>query len=753
ADVREVFAQRIEMPLRREHIAARRLNWKPKSENLKSLARELKLGLDSFIFIDDNPVECAEVSANCPDVLTLQLPDDPAAFENFFRHCWVFDHLKLTEEDRKRAEMYQQNRQREQLREESLSLADFVAGLELRVVIEPMQPAQLQRTAQLTQRTNQFNFTTRRRTEMDIQKLLTSHEVLTVTVADRFGDYGLTGAIICSQREGTLDVDTFLLSCRVLGRGVEHQMMARLGEIAQSRKLNWVDAHFVPTQRNQPALDFLESIGAPFRQPSNGGYLFRFPAGFAAEVTFNPQPAEEAHPSPEKAVNSIAENGGDGKAPLSNRSSQPATALSGSNTAAAQPLLSGFRRCREIALNACDAGRIHQQVESRAEKRAGNRSTYVAPSNDTERQLCELWQKLLHVERVGVRDNFFELGGHSLLAVRLFAEIEKLTGRKLPLVTLFQSSTIRQLARALRKDAGEVSRGLLVPLQPNGTRPPLFLVHGAGGDVLWGYANLSAHMPADQPLFGIRSRGQTGQDEFQSIEEMAACYIKEIRGAQPQGPYHLGGYCFGGNVAYEMARQLKAQGQEVALVALLDSAPSNVGYESIQWWSPKFHLRFARNLIYWLTDFARLDTREQRRWVCRKLRAAGRKAWRLVRREEPEFFVDLEDVIDPEHFPQNELKLWQAHLEALVRHIEQPYSGEVVLLRTRGQPIFCSLEEDFCWGKLAGRLRLKRIPGSHENIFMEPNVKRLARELCACLEETRAQGARAESSLLVSKPS
>src|SRR5204862_373136 len=111
-DVNEVFAQRLDMPLRREHLISSRLNWLSKSENLKSIAQELGLGLDSFIFVDDNPVECAEVEANCPEVLTVQLPEDPQQIPQFLRHCWVFDHLTRTAEDIKRGEMYRQNRQR-----------------------------------------------------------------------------------------------------------------------------------------------------------------------------------------------------------------------------------------------------------------------------------------------------------------------------------------------------------------------------------------------------------------------------------------------------------------------------------------------------------------------------------------------------------------------------------------------------------------------------------------------------------------
>src|SRR5262249_46214139 len=173
-----------------------------------------------------------------------------------------------------------------------------------------------------------------------------------------------------------------------------------------------------------------------------------------------------------------------------------------------------------------------------------------------------------------------ELGGHSLLAVRLFSEIERSVGRKFPLVTLFQAPTIEELARVFERTAA-VGTSLLVPIQTHGSKPALFLVHGAGGDVLWGYANLAKYLPADQPVYGIKSRGQAGLEECAQLEEMALHYLKEIRAFQPEGPYYLGGYCFGGNVAYEIARQLEAQGQSVGSLLLLDSSPANAGYERI----------------------------------------------------------------------------------------------------------------------------------------------------------------------------
>lgn len=703
-DVREVFDQRLDMPLRREHFTTWRLNWQAKSENIRSIAKELNLGLDSLIFLDDNPVECAEVEANCPEVLTLQLPENAADIPQFLKHCWAFDILKVTAEDVRRGEMYRESRQREELRAEAGSLAEFLAGLNLQIRIAPMTDEQLPRVAQLTHRTNQFNLTTIRRSEAEIRQVAANASVFAVSVTDRFGDYGLVGVMICEPTGETLDAETFLLSCRVLGRGVEHEMLAQLGHLACGQKKRWVNVHFHPSAKNKPAQDFLQSVGAQFRQALNGGFVYVFPAEFAAEVTLNPEDAEQSPKAIETPVPSAA----------------PAHK---------------FSRCRTIALELNDAAKIHQAIESKAHTRSAPQTGYIAPRTEIEKQICGLWQKLLRIDRVGVKDNFFDLAGHSLLAVRLFAELEKVTGHKLPLVTIFQAPTVEELARAATESRTAALRSVIVPIQANGSRPPLFLVHGAGGDVLWGYANLAKHMDPEQRIYGIKSRGQVGLEEFDEIEDMARYYLEQIRTLQPRGPYVLGGYCFGGNVAYEMARQLHSQGEHVARLLLIDATPSNVGYERIPWWRPSFYYNFICNLFYWLKDFVTLlEPAEQRRYFVRKARVLGRKLLNKLRQNNNSGNVDLDEVIDVNHFPENELKFWQIHLNALVAHVERPYAGAVTLLRTRGQAAFCSFEEDFCWGKLArGGVEVKHIPGSHENIFVEPNVKFLAKTIEECL--------------------
>ena len=298
-------------------------------------------------------------------------------------------------------------------------------------------------------------------------------------MSDRFGDYGLVGLVIWRFENDSLTVETFLLSCRALGRGVEHRILAHLGNVAKARGAAYVDVHFVPSAKNKPALDFLESVGGPFRQALNGGYVFRFPAEVAAEIAFNPQNA---------AVDSLA-------------------LTSPGKPAAQTDTRSTFARWRWIALEANQVNQIQALIEAKAGVRKSSGLASAAPNTDVERELCHIWQELLRIERVGIRDNFFELGGHSLLAVRLFAQIEKRLKVKLPIVTIFQSPTVEQLAKAIDQQSSQPPDAGLLPIQSEGDRPPLFLVHGAGGDVLWGYANLAHHTDRDQPIYGIQACG------------------------------------------------------------------------------------------------------------------------------------------------------------------------------------------------------------------------------------------------------
>ncbi|MEJ7608714.1 MAG: HAD-IIIC family phosphatase, partial [Bryobacteraceae bacterium] len=260
-DVKETFRVHAEMPLQLSHFAARRLNWEPKSSNLLQLSEELSLSLDSFIFVDDSHKECEELQQAIPEVLTLALPEVTAEVPSFLQHIWAFDHPSVTEEDLTRNAYYAQEQEFGSEVRRASSMADFMASLDLHVTIEAMFPGKLARVSQLTQRTNQFNFTTVRRSEAELRALTREgYEAFTVDVTDRFGSYGLVGAVIVQTQKDHLAVETFVLSCRALGRGVEHRIVSFLGDLAVARGIPNIRLRFEPTPKNLPAKHFYESI-------------------------------------------------------------------------------------------------------------------------------------------------------------------------------------------------------------------------------------------------------------------------------------------------------------------------------------------------------------------------------------------------------------------------------------------------------------------------------------------------------------
>ena len=306
-DVYAVVDRHPDMLLRREHVTAARINWEPKSANLRALAKQLNLGLDSFVFLDDSAVECAEVRARAPEVLTLTLPEDASSIASFLDHIWAFEGSARTREDAKRADFYRQEVERGALRQSATSFGDFIAGLGLEVKLSPPAPEQVARVAQLTQRTNQFNNTTIRRKEQEVKQLVASldERCIAVDVRDRFGDYGLVGAVICSTRDEALVAESLVMSCRALGRGVEHRLIADLGERATARNLRNVEIPYAPAPKNQPVLRFLQSLRADVEDRPDGSKVFRMTAGHAGRLVFAPDEnaesifdSEEADPVP-----------------------------------------------------------------------------------------------------------------------------------------------------------------------------------------------------------------------------------------------------------------------------------------------------------------------------------------------------------------------------------------------------------------------------------------------------------------------
>ncbi len=414
ADVLETFSRHPEMPLELHHFVTSKLNWDPKSSNLSALGNELSLGLDSFILVDDNPKECAEVAESIPEVLALALPAETGEIPHFLDHIWAFDHVLVTEEDRNRSAHYKTALEFGRELKQASNLEIFMSTLQLRVQIKPCTPGDLTRVAQLTERTNQFNFTTIRRTAAEIGALLAGGklECLTVDVSDRFGDYGLTGVALFrpfgwqakAPAPHTLEIDTLLLSCRVLGRGVEHRVLAHLAQEALRRGLNTVTATLKLTAKNEPARRFLHEIGARFEQETEAGFSYQLPATEMSELRWTP-----SRESPAVSV----------------KTPQPAPHKRPDYAHIARALSTPIQ-----ILNAVRRSPAHKQGDE-----------------DIETRLAQIWSELLQKPAISPADNFFDLGGHSLLAVLLIVRVRETFGVELTIDDVYSANlTLGELA-------------------------------------------------------------------------------------------------------------------------------------------------------------------------------------------------------------------------------------------------------------------------------------------------------------------
>jgi FkbH-like protein len=269
ADALEIFDDHPGMRIRREHLAAHRISWQPKSQSLRELAAELSLGLESFVFVDDSPTECAEVRRMLPEVTVIELPREPARYVAALRSTPRLDRMGVTEEDRTRAAAYAAERARTAGRvavaDDPDALRAHLRSLELSVRVRKLGDADVARAAQLTQKTNQFNLTTRRRSEAEIETLRRDPlwRLYTLDVSDRFGDYGTTGLVFARRTDvdATWELETVLLSCRVLGRGVESAMLRVVIDDLIAAGAQRLVGRMIPTNKNAPARDFLPRHG------------------------------------------------------------------------------------------------------------------------------------------------------------------------------------------------------------------------------------------------------------------------------------------------------------------------------------------------------------------------------------------------------------------------------------------------------------------------------------------------------------
>jgi amino acid adenylation domain-containing protein len=330
----------------------------------------------------------------------------------------------------------------------------------------------------------------------------------------------------------------------------------------------------------------------------------------------------------------------------------------------------------------------------------------AAAADPVQKQLIRIWQSALGINSIGVQDNFWELGGHSLLAARLTQLIENTFGKRLTLAALIEAPTVEQLALMIKGEDKTTLWSCMVPLQTgNGTKPPFFCIHGVGGNSV-GFRDLANFVGADQPFYGVQAQGLDGQLPcLTRVEDMAALYLKEIKGIQPSGPYYLGGFSFGGWIAYEMAQRLQAQGEEVGLIALFDTYP--------------FRLKPVTSS---LLSFFRIPTQQQLMYVLPKTIKKGIRR-RIV-------WVGLPRAI------KNVLR---ACYEAERQYQLGPYSGRVTLFRAT-EALTPENDPHARWRELArGGVEIQEIEGHHADIIVEPRVRITAEKLRACLERAQRE--------------
>jgi len=340
----------------------------------------------------------------------------------------------------------------------------------------------------------------------------------------------------------------------------------------------------------------------------------------------------------------------------------------------------------------------------------------VAPRDDLERELAAIWEDLLGVRPVGVHDDFFALGGHSLLAVRLASRIEARFGRELPIAMLFERRTVEALAAWLPPKQAPRSASPLVRIQPGGDRQPLFLVHPGGGGVLC-YAELARALGSDQPLFGLQAPGLDGdRPPLGEVGEMADLYLDAIRSAQPAGPWHLGGWSFGGLVAYEMACKLAERDASAGLVAILDTQPS--GSESIpdetELLVRGLEEQFVKAVPFTTDELRGLSTRDQVALILDRARQAGQLP--------PDF---------DERRATGVVDVFKANLRAASSWRPRPYPGRITVFRATDRSHVDS--QSGGWTDLAA-VDVVIVPGDHLRMVAQPHVNSLARALREALD-------------------
>ncbi len=371
-------------------------------------------------------------------------------------------------------------------------------------------------------------------------------------------------------------------------------------------------------------------------------------------------------------------------------------------------------------------GKVDKKALAACDIAAAETVTYVAPRTDVEQLVAGIWTELLENEQVGIHDNFFELGGHSLIAVQVMARIEKETGKRLPLAILFENSTVEKLSLMLEMDGKSITWDSLVPIKPTGNKIPIYIVHGAGLNVLL-FNTLAKHMDAEQQVYGLQAKGLNGVDEpLSRMEDIAAHYVSSIMAQNPTGPYALAGYSFGGIIAYEMARQFAVLNKEVRMLGMFDTyAYRTPHYDPLLVKYVKRGMYFGRKIwhaMLFKDGFMKTITTRAKAVE----RGAVRLLWKLkfgTEQKQTGFFGYSHKIDEMNNKAQKHYRI-------------MPYDISIELFRAETRSFYLDDYVYMGWKPYALKgVNIHNVPGEHNTIFKEPNDKEFAHILQACLDK------------------
>ncbi|MCZ6914942.1 MAG: HAD-IIIC family phosphatase, partial [Rickettsia endosymbiont of Ixodes persulcatus] len=555
-DVWSVFDRHPAMLLKRHHIAFYQINWQEKAINISEIAKQLNLSLNSFIFIDDKLRECLAMQKAHPEILTIQYKEN---IIHILKHIWCLDRLTITQEDRQRTSAYQKKIEKSPSTSSYFSLDQFIKDLQLHVALLPLSADNLKRAAELTRKVNQFNCTTQRFTDKQLQQCITrSRTCLVVHIKDKDEDetYDLTGILIYEFKENLLEVSDFLLSCRVLGCGVEHRILNELGRLAKANDVSLIKFLFIPNDRNEPAETFLTSV-CESAVKVNNSLVFNISAENACSVNYEmtqqfvsakktKQLKEVIHTETEKTVTQQKK----------------------------------YIDYLTIAKKFSTVEQILHHLQCVNSRSLFTDSVFIAAKTPLEKQLLWLWQESLHMSNLSCADNFIQLGGDSIKATLVLAKIYSIYNIELQISDVL-NSTVSELATFIEEKKTKPTLPQQIKIQREESR--LFPLSFAQ-QRLWFLDQLEPNTPLYNMFVAFELKGNISEELLKQTflvlierhESLRTCFIKQDGKAyQAVLPYSPKLLRFSWDITLDLAEQgLRELAHKEAQQAFeLDNAP------------------------------------------------------------------------------------------------------------------------------------------------------------------------------------